>query len=197
MRGSLRKASGRAGRFPFDPSCPLTLVICSARGLAILVSISNGAFTCDVGLKRCKAMPTVLRRTATPTGVVPIAVDILTTPTFNPGQQIDQTSITFGATGDGDSLPFCQPVDVKSVGVPDLVCVFDPQLTGLRWGQRWRRPRNLLEQWTSIGFVSRAGSSNRSLRSPMERIVSPVTHWGSSRRGANQATTEATQQPIG
>ena len=70
-----------------------------------------------------------------PQGVVPIAVDILTTPTFNPVLQIDQTSITFGVSGDERSLISCQTVDARNVGVSDLVCAFDPRLTGFNFSQ--------------------------------------------------------------
>jgi dipeptidyl aminopeptidase/acylaminoacyl peptidase len=92
----------------------------------------------------------------TTTGVVPIAVDILATPTFNPVRQIDQTSITLGVTGNERSLRSCRPIEMRSVGAPHLVCVFDPRFTGFD-GVRSGITEGILRAWISMGCGSRGG----------------------------------------
>lgn len=57
-----------------------------------------------------------------------IRVAILSQPNFDPAQQVDQTSITFGKTGDEHSLAFC------AAERTDLVCNFKTALTGFRPG---------------------------------------------------------------
>jgi hypothetical protein len=67
-------------------------------------------------------------------GKIPVA--ILSSSTFNAVTQVDQTSLTFGATGDEASLAFCDASgqDVNGDGLPDLVCHFNTQATGLQTG---------------------------------------------------------------
>src|SRR6266487_3650225 len=67
-------------------------------------------------------------------GKIPVA--ILSSPTFNAVTQVDQTSLTFGATGDEASLAFCDASgqDVNGDGLPDLVCHFNTQATGFQTG---------------------------------------------------------------
>jgi cell wall-associated NlpC family hydrolase len=60
-------------------------------------------------------------------GKIPVA--ILSSPTFDAVAQIDQTSLTFGHSGDEISLAFCNTEDVNSDGRLDLVCHFDTQNT--------------------------------------------------------------------
>ena len=66
-----------------------------------------------------------------------VAVAILSTPDFDAPSQVDQGSLTFGATGDEQSLISCKrkPKDVNHDGVEDdLVCHFSIQLAGFQCG---------------------------------------------------------------
>ncbi len=67
-------------------------------------------------------------------GKIPVA--ILSSPTFNAVTQVDQTSLTFGATGDEASLAFCDASgqDVNGDGFPDLVCHFNTQAAAFQTG---------------------------------------------------------------
>lgn len=61
-----------------------------------------------------------------------IPVGILSDPTFYAPDQVDTESLTFGVTGDENSLEFCSPgpEDVNGDGLLDLVCHFRTQDTG-------------------------------------------------------------------
>ncbi len=59
-----------------------------------------------------------------------IPVAILSSSTFAPVQQINQTSITFGLTGYEQSLKFCDADFGRGTGVPDLLCRFSPGIAG-------------------------------------------------------------------
>ena len=64
-----------------------------------------------------------------------IAVAIISTPDFDAPSQVDQSSLTFGATGDEQSLVSCKPKpkDINHDGVKDdLVCLFYVQLAGFQ-----------------------------------------------------------------
>jgi hypothetical protein len=61
-------------------------------------------------------------------GKIPVAV--LSSRTFDAVARIDQTSLTFGHTGDESSLAFCNTEDVNGDGLIDLVCHFNTQSTG-------------------------------------------------------------------
>jgi hypothetical protein len=67
-------------------------------------------------------------------GNVPVA--ILSTGNFNAPLQVDTNSLTFGRTGDEQSLAFCNPggEDVNGDGLPDLVCHFTTRMTGFQAG---------------------------------------------------------------
>lgn len=67
-------------------------------------------------------------------GKIPVA--ILSRSTFDATTQVDRTSLTFGHTGDEQSLAFCNPggEDVNGDGLPDLVCHFSIQRTGFQTG---------------------------------------------------------------
>lgn len=73
-------------------------------------------------------------------GLVPVA--ILSTPTLDAAVSVDRASLTFGATGDEDSLdrrgpqdvPNCGAEDVDEDELPDLVCHFWIQSTDLEQG---------------------------------------------------------------
>jgi alpha-tubulin suppressor-like RCC1 family protein len=72
-------------------------------------------------------------------GVVTVA--ILTTPTFSAPEDVDAFSLTFGATGNeeslryrGDGTPACGAEDVTGNGLEDLVCRFHTPLLGFSEG---------------------------------------------------------------
>ena len=67
-------------------------------------------------------------------GTTPVA--ILSTAAFNAVTSVDTSSLTFGRTGDEQSLAFCNPggEDVNGDGLPDLVCHFHTPLTGFQSG---------------------------------------------------------------
>lgn len=54
-----------------------------------------------------------------------VQVAILSTPWLDPIRQIDQTSITFGPSGDERSFISCTEDEVNGDGLPDLVCDFN------------------------------------------------------------------------
>ncbi|HKW77104.1 MAG TPA: hypothetical protein VJN64_16345 [Terriglobales bacterium] len=66
-------------------------------------------------------------------GKTPVA--ILSTSTFDAPAQVDPASLTFGRTGDEQSVAFCSGAeDVNGDGLPDLVCHFRTNLTGFQAG---------------------------------------------------------------
>jgi TolB protein len=68
-------------------------------------------------------------------GVLPVA--ILSTPDFDAPSQVDQNSLTFGATGTEKSLAFCKrkPKNVSKDGSKDdLVCNFYIEIAGFKCG---------------------------------------------------------------
>ena len=62
-----------------------------------------------------------------------IPVAVLSTMDFYAPAEVDLESLTFGATGDEESLAFCNPSprDVNNDGYDDVVCYFYSQKTGL------------------------------------------------------------------
>jgi len=69
-------------------------------------------------------------------GLVPVA--ILSSPHFNAPRIVDRHSLTFGRTGDEDSLAYCLrwPSDVNHDGSKDLICYFRAGPTGFRCGDK-------------------------------------------------------------
>jgi hypothetical protein len=67
-------------------------------------------------------------------GKIPVA--ILSTSEFNAPEELDQSTLTFGYTGDEQSLAFCNlgSEDVNGDGFGDLICHFYTELTGFRCG---------------------------------------------------------------
>ena len=65
-------------------------------------------------------------------GKIPVA--ILSTKDFDAPSQVDQKSLTFGSTGNEESLAFCNrfPKDVNGDGLKDVVCHFSTRATGFR-----------------------------------------------------------------
>ena len=70
-------------------------------------------------------------------GKIPVA--ILSTLDFDAPSEVDQDSLTFGPTGDEDSLAFCSPSpeDVNDDGYYDLVCHFYTQSAEFKCGDEW------------------------------------------------------------
>ena len=64
-----------------------------------------------------------------------ISVAVLSTMDFYAPTEVDLASLTFGATGDEESLAFCNPSpeDVNDDGYDDVVCYFYTQETGFMW----------------------------------------------------------------
>ena len=67
-------------------------------------------------------------------GKIPLA--ILSTADFDATTEVDQSSLTFGSSGDDPSLAFCPrgAQDVNDDGLVDLVCHFHTQDTGFQCG---------------------------------------------------------------
>ena len=67
-------------------------------------------------------------------GTIPVA--ILSTADFDAPGQVDKTSLTFGRTGDEQSVAFCNKggEDVNGDGRLDQVCHFETQKTGFQRG---------------------------------------------------------------
>ncbi len=71
-----------------------------------------------------------------------ISVAILSTEQFNALEQVDRNSLTFGSSGDENSLnlkgrkhiPDCRKKDVNKDRLPDLVCKFNINATGFQLG---------------------------------------------------------------
>jgi len=65
-----------------------------------------------------------------------IRVAILSAADFNAPQLVNSTSLTFGRTGDEQSLAFCNEgsEDVNGDGLPDLVCHFKTHVAGFQSG---------------------------------------------------------------
>ena len=67
-------------------------------------------------------------------GLIPVA--ILSSPDFYAPTDVEKTSLTFGHTGDEQSLAFCFPWawDVNHDGLRDQTCFFRTRLTGFETG---------------------------------------------------------------
>ena len=65
-----------------------------------------------------------------------ITVAILATSEFYASDIVDKDSLTFGLTGDEDSLAFCyhRPEDINGDGLEDLICHFYTEDTGFTCG---------------------------------------------------------------
>jgi CHRD domain-containing protein len=90
------------------------------------------AIPVDISIKPDATPPVPIN--ARSNGTIPVA--ILSTPTFNAATSVDPSSLTFGRTGNEQSLAFCNTdgEDVNGDGLPDLVCHFQTQLTGFQSG---------------------------------------------------------------
>jgi probable HAF family extracellular repeat protein len=82
-----------------------------------------------------------------------VAVAILSTLGFDAVSQVDQTSLTFGSTGDEQSLISCKPKpkDINHDGSKDdLVCRFDTQMAGFKCGDTEGILKGLTKDGTPI-----------------------------------------------
>jgi hypothetical protein len=61
-------------------------------------------------------------------GKIPVA--ILSTPSFDATEEVDRSSLTFGSTGNEQSLHFCNQEEVNKDGLLDLICLFDAPMSG-------------------------------------------------------------------
>jgi len=73
-------------------------------------------------------------RTITPQSHRHIRVAILSSADFDASARVDRASLTFGRTGDEQSLVSCQSnnPDVNGDGLPDVVCRFDAAATAFQ-----------------------------------------------------------------
>ena len=78
-----------------------------------------------------------------------IAVAILSTADFDAPNEVDKDSLTFGRTGDEESLAFCTKSneDVNGDGLDDVVCHFNTQDTGFEVDDT----EGILKGWTAGG----------------------------------------------
>ena len=101
--------------FSADPSGQ-ELTVINGASLVVGIEVKPGTATNPINLKS--------------KGKIPVA--ILSMPDFNALSETDISSLTFGHSGDEESLAFCNPngEDVNSDGLVDLVCHFSTQNTG-------------------------------------------------------------------
>jgi hypothetical protein len=83
-------------------------------------------------------------------GTIPVA--ILSSSTFDAFANVDKTSLTFGRTGNENSLVFCNgsPGDFNGDGLPDLLCNFDTQKTGFQPGDSCSKLKGMTVDGTPI-----------------------------------------------
>jgi len=86
----------------------------------------------DISIKPDAAAPVPINTRSR--GKIPVA--ILSTQSFNATSMVDPATVTFGRTGNEQSLDFCNSngEDVNGDGLIDLVCHFDTELTGFKSG---------------------------------------------------------------
>ena len=91
-------------------------------------------FWVDIDIKPCSDPNSINPKSK---GKIPVA--ILSTPDFDAPNEVDRDSLTFGPTGDEDSLAFCSPSpeDVNDDGFEDLICHFYTQSAGFVCGDEW------------------------------------------------------------
>jgi hypothetical protein len=65
-------------------------------------------------------------------GTIPVA--ILSSSTFDASTEVDISTLTFGHTGDEESLSHCGIQNINADGLMDLMCHFYTQFTGLQAG---------------------------------------------------------------
>ena len=100
---------------PFDQFSITEIIIDgTALALTVAIDIKPGGSSNPINMKS--------------RGKIPVA--ILSSMSFNAPGQVDRTSLTFGHSGNEDSLDHCGgPKDVNGDGLPDVVCHFNTQAT--------------------------------------------------------------------
>ncbi len=86
-------------------------------------------------------------------GKIPVA--ILSTGDFNAPVQVDPSSLTFGRTGDEQSLAFCNEgsADVNGDGLPDLICHFKTQSAGFQSDDKFGILNG--KTWDGVAFTAK------------------------------------------
>jgi hypothetical protein len=104
---------------------------CSALNDTWVLTDANGIITVAIDIKPGEDPPSINPKSH---GKIPVA--ILSSSTFDVTTQVDRTSLTFGHTGDEQSLAFCNlhGRDVNGDGLLDLVCHFYTQKTRFKTG---------------------------------------------------------------
>jgi len=116
----LRNFTAEFFGFPFDQ---FSITEITVDGTAPLLSVG-------IDIK-----PNSLPNSINPRSMGKVPVAVLSSPTFDAVNDLDEASLTFGGTGDERSLAFCSdPEDVNGDNLPDLVCHFYTQSTGFLSG---------------------------------------------------------------
>jgi hypothetical protein len=84
-------------------------------------------------------------------GKIPVA--ILSTGMFDASIDIDVSTLTFGRTGDEQSLAFCHETDVNADGLVDLNCHFETTGAGFRGGDATAVLKGLMRSGRSFEGV--------------------------------------------
>ena len=105
-----------------------------------IVLIRGDELTIEPGEKKAWIQidiePGSFPNTINPTSKGNTTVAILSNPSFDALSDVNRTSLTFGSTGNEQSLAFCSdvPEDVNGDGLPDLICHFTTLLNGFKEG---------------------------------------------------------------
>jgi len=126
-----------------DPDAGNNIVERDVAAVCIEIDIKPGSYPNSINIKS--------------SGTIPVA--ILSSPSFDASSEVDLASLTFGRTGDEDSLAFCSPspADVNGDGLLDRVCHFNTQDTGLQCGDT----RGVLRGRTTDGVLIEGRDSLR------------------------------------
>lgn len=101
--------------FPFDQFSIAEVEVEGDEVISVAIDIKPGDFPNSVNIGN--------------QGTIPVA--ILSGPGFDAASEVDATSLTFGRTGNEDSLASCtRPKDVNKDKLPDLVCYFQTNSAG-------------------------------------------------------------------
>ena len=115
---------------------PVTAAVSNARGNGLVQGlgfVTDSPGVCEGGIDiKPHSDPNSINTNSK--GTIPVA--ILSTPDFDAPSEVDKSSLTFGITGDEDSLAKCtkSSEDVNGDGLQDVVCHFKTQDTGFEKG---------------------------------------------------------------
>jgi len=112
-------------------TCPSTYTLVSGGYWYLDIDFEGPERTVSIDIK-----PSSFRSSINPKSKGKIPVAILSTEDFYAPNEVNQNSLTFGSTGDEDSLAFCNQKgeDVNGDGLKDLVCHFNTESTGFLCG---------------------------------------------------------------